>query len=481
MLVRRHGHRWQRVHDAWTGRSIDVAGLQCRYADLRHAAASSAEGSSPGSSCDDLLGGDNASDDAPSARAQTRRGAPTVRTEAYVAARYRPVQPGELPLLPLPAGLRTEWHRRSWAEAVRRRLRRGEATEPPLPSHAWLIASLQLHVCRPPHGLLFCDLPRAERRWEARLRARGHGGTRASLIDRMRGTILSVAERDDIGLVHYPDEKLPCLLACGFHRCWIGGAEAGGGWYVDAALAAAWLGLGAETPRKGTARVVVESALMRRRRRRRWRALALRTWRRWTTVPLGSDSVWEQWGARLAEDGAPAGSGAYLVDCGSGRARAGTRRAAQSRYAYKVDTGARSDSHSDAWTVERVLDVRKRPGSKGKAIDAYIRWASPDPAKPWKDSWEPVNAAHMPGRKGKRLRDEAWQMWTARHARPRWGSPVPILSREQRADRRRRLRHARIAEDVDSDEEYAARWESLEAGAGARRPARKARVTTALK
>jgi hypothetical protein len=60
--------------------------------------------------------------------------------------------------------------------------------------------------------------------------------------------------------------------------------------------------------------------------------------------------------------------------------------------------------------VEGVIDVRRREGTRN-AIDALIRWVSPDPAAPYDDSWEPVNAVAIPDAA---LRAGAKAMWAAR-------------------------------------------------------------------
>lgn len=59
----------------------------------------------------------------------------------------------------------------------------------------------------------------------------------------MRSTVLSVEERDAMGLVQYSTSKLPTFLAAGLRRAWIGGRH--GGFYAPEEAYFRWLGLAA--------------------------------------------------------------------------------------------------------------------------------------------------------------------------------------------------------------------------------------------
>ena len=247
-LMRLHGTRWQRVHEAWGGgRSCEQLRRHGRKLRAARAAVEAREGSDVGSSCESLASAGTEGNPARQAAAI-----------AAIARRYAPVRPAVLQLVPLPQSVRTLWCGRRWSCAVYSIMRTTAFTSreraPCRPAHVWLVRALRLHTAAEPHRLLYCDLARAERRWERRLRAGGMTGSLAALRARMQATMLTVAERDAMGLVQYPDEPLACLLASGFHRCWVGGRDAGAGFYAEADLSIAWLGLGAANPKQQLAR-----------------------------------------------------------------------------------------------------------------------------------------------------------------------------------------------------------------------------------
>ena len=99
------------------------------------------------------------------------------------------------------------------------------------------------------------------------------------------------------------------------------------------------------------------------------------------------------------------------------RAKNGARKRAYEARARGIALGRLPDSRG-AWEAEGVVDVRRREGTNN-AIDALIRWVSPDPAAPYDDSWEPVNAAAIPDAA---LRADAKAMWATR----RHGGAPPV-------------------------------------------------------
>ena len=185
-------------------------------------------------------------------------------------------------------------------------------------------------------------------------------------------------------------------------------------------------------------------------------------------------SRWRHWAAHGGLNGDGVTSGPRLhVDCGGGRARRGTARRTAARRGYRIGIGAQADTN-DAWIVTQVLDVRRRPGAGGGAIDAKLRWVSPCADQPWTDSWCPVNVASMPGTAGKRLRQEAWALWRQRH--PPAGAQCVLGSAAARAPldpasaapsgstRAAKRRYVRAEQDVDDEEENQIR--RVEAPAG---------------
>ena len=119
--------------------------------------------------------------------------------------------------------------------------------------------------------------------------------------------------------------------------------------------------------------------------------------------------------------------------------------------------------------MTQVLDVRRRPGAGGGAIDAKLRWVSPCADRPWTDSWSPVNVASMPGKAGKQLRQEAWALWRQRHP-PAAGTSAarapldPVLAAPSGSTRAAKRRYARTEQDVGDEEERQIR--KVEAPAG---------------
>jgi ribonuclease HI len=100
----------------------------------------------------------------------------------------------------------------------------------------------------------------------------------------------------------------------------------------------------------------------------------------------------------------------FEYSCGrKPRAKKGAHKRAYEARARGIANGRLPDSRG-AWEVEGVIDVRRREGTRN-AIDALIRWVSPDPAAPYDDSWEPVNAVAIPDAA---LRAGAKAMWAAR-------------------------------------------------------------------
>ena len=99
------------------------------------------------------------------------------------------------------------------------------------------------------------------------------------------------------------------------------------------------------------------------------------------------------------------------------RAKKGARKRAYEARARDIAHGRLPDSRG-AWEAEGVVDVRRREGTSN-AIDALIRWVSPDPAAPYDDSWEPVNAIAIPDAA---LRADAKAMWATR----RQGDAPPV-------------------------------------------------------
>ena len=344
-LIALHGVRWCKVFAVWRGRSDGrtLEQLRHRYRTMREAstAAEQVEGSDAGSSCESIV----------SAEADGGQAG----QEAAVAAisrQYAPVRPAVLELVPLPQRVRTLWCGRSWSSAVYSHMR-ASASDACLragcrPGHTWLVQALRLHVARAPHRLLYCDLARAERLWERHLRAGGATGSLATLRGLMKTSSLSLEERDRMHMVLYPDEPLPCLLASGFHRCWIGGQDAGVGFYANADLSIAWLGLGAAHPARqlarGCARYLPPSAL----------------------YSAAGDAISMAWACAVV------GGAARLVDGGL----AGTLRTG-SLYAGAFSTFAAAlEVEASYWDVPRVV-LRTFAAEVDARRRQCLNWAAP--------------------------------------------------------------------------------------------------------
>ena len=100
------------------------------------------------------------------------------------------------------------------------------------------------------------------------------------------------------------------------------------------------------------------------------------------------------------------------VDCGGGRARRGQKRRARAARARAIARGSAADDE-DAWEVESIVEVRRCPTRGGLSLEALIRWVSPDPEKPWEDSWRPVTAYWIPDRA---MRSDIRARWAAEAA-----------------------------------------------------------------
>ena len=123
--------------------------------------------------------------------------------------------------------------------------------------HVWLVRALRLTQAAAPHKLLYCDLVRAVRRWELHLVRSGAKASKEEARKWMRsGVRLTVRERDELGLVQYPDGQrpgaaggattataLPTLVGSRFRQLLLGGPAAGGGFYVSNRLLMRWMGL----------------------------------------------------------------------------------------------------------------------------------------------------------------------------------------------------------------------------------------------
>ena len=268
-LVRQHGHRWRAVAESWPHGTRTQAQCRLRWGKIREAQGGSEAGSEAGDSCASLeLAQPIEEGVLPSWDSVPRWRRPIAglaNGEHILAARYAPVRMAALELVALPANVRTLWCRRSWPQVIHSLLRAdgqlGEAPTPCRPSHVWLIQALQLHAAAAPHTLLYCDLDRAERAWERRLRAGGAVGSRAQLRLIMKETQLTIPERDALGVVAYAgvgnlhtQGALPCIRASGHHTCWVGGPEAGGGFYANGEVAIMALGLSALDPQRQVAR-----------------------------------------------------------------------------------------------------------------------------------------------------------------------------------------------------------------------------------
>lgn len=270
-LARTHGHRWGLVHHAWSGHGRTVNSLRCRHKRLMalHGDAVS-EGSSGPS--EELQGGAFGEGLDVQSRAQMRslaeQGAATEeesggRTTAQAHAEAVGDERCAYAIkLQRPEGLERnyDWMGRPWDRAVTRdaqRRSRGETLDI-RPSHEWLLRALRLRETREPHRLLFCDLERAVRAWERRLKATGEASTRRAAVALMKQRTLTLQQRDEWNLVCY--DGLDChdamdgaarpgtLLACGSRRYWIGGPAAGCGFYADAQDAGRWMGHAACCP-----------------------------------------------------------------------------------------------------------------------------------------------------------------------------------------------------------------------------------------
>ena len=184
------------------------------------------------------------------------------------------------------------------------------------------------------------------------------------------------------------------------------------------------------------------------------------------------DAQWLNWSSGLGVAGGAIDDVEWHlhVDLGEGRARKGAKRRKREADNRGVRAGRLPDSRQ-AWSVDSVLDVRRR-GCRGFAIDALLRWVSPDAETPWVDDWVPLNAYWMPS---KELRAEAWAMWRGRFAmqapRPatadqegsRWNTREPhhlrprggVGSKRPRgaAAASRATAYSRTEEDVDVQEE----------------------------
>ena len=137
------------------------------------------------------------------------------------------------------------------------------------------------------------------------------------------------------------------------------------------------------------------------------------------------DAQWLNWSNGLGVTGGAIDDieGHLYVDLGEGRARKGAKRRKREADNRGVRDGRLPDSRQ-AWSVDSVLDVRRRD-CKGFAIDALLRWASPDAGTPWRDDWVPLNGYWMPS---KELRAEAWSMWRERFAAP---APPPAAAGQE--------------------------------------------------
>lgn len=271
-LVCAHGKHWLAIKAVWRGKQRSAEALRLRHRTLQkeqeeQASEASGPGSSAASVCSHMgRTGTLHSQQSTAAEGPRGLGASSATIERATAATPGPtrivrgeIQGIDLPKLQLQmetSSLRQDWVGRSWARAVQSILQREAATGTPtldrelLPSHAWLVHALQLDTAAPPHGLIYCDLVRAKRRWALHL-VRSHSAANAAEAeDLMRSTPIEVGVRDALGLVFYPDGRpnhpatpLPTLLASGHNRVVISGPEARGAFYVSATLAMRWMGL----------------------------------------------------------------------------------------------------------------------------------------------------------------------------------------------------------------------------------------------
>lgn len=245
-LVSRLGRNWVAVREVWRGRRCSAKALGKRYAVLvarRRATRPSVRG---GARESETVAA------APTERSEAGRREQLAQAASEVARQdARPFRPAPLRLEPsaVLAHRRSLSHKRAWSASIRT-ASDTSGQEPreaaPRESHRRLITALQLTHAAEPHDILFCDLVRAERRWEAELRRQGAKGTRAAVIKLAHARILPIKDRDEWGLVQYPCSPLPTLLACRHRSCWVGGQRMGAGRYVRACEVARWLGLGRE-------------------------------------------------------------------------------------------------------------------------------------------------------------------------------------------------------------------------------------------
>lgn len=252
-LVRACGHQWSLVAARWTRSDRSERALAQRYASVYGTMALSDVASTVSSDgvldlhaqAHEVKASRALLQAAPSATcsagAYTVDISPRARRQEVCYVKLQAVQSSRL--------ARTEWLGRGWDRTLYCITRRYERPSGKflhrelLTEHRWLAGALQLHKTATGQAILYCDMARAHARWLLQLRRAGKARSRKEGEAIMRSTVLSVAERDAMGLVQYPATKLPTFLASGARRAWIGGSQ--GGFYAPEEAYFRWLGLAA--------------------------------------------------------------------------------------------------------------------------------------------------------------------------------------------------------------------------------------------
>ena len=142
---------------------------------------------------------------------------------------------------PAPAHSGSVHSGRAWNVVVRRSIAAGVVTNrSPSEKQQLLVENWALHNARG-HGLLLCNLRRAEDK--LRTYFRSCGVTAGGLTEGVHCCAISVHVRDSLGMVIYPGEPGATLTrSCAAYN-WVGGEEAGAGRFVTPREVAAFMGI----------------------------------------------------------------------------------------------------------------------------------------------------------------------------------------------------------------------------------------------